>query len=167
MEIVFVAAILCVAAIAAIAMFLNSRNQASLRLLEKQITSSKVTLPLRLQAYERCLIFLERISPDSLLVRVGSANSANELQAKLLSNIRSEFEHNLSQQLYVSPEVWTYIVNSKNNIVGLINSCSTRVDPADKALELSKTILEAFANLDNSPTLSAKLKIKQEVAELY
>lgn len=167
MEILFIVSIAAITAIAAIAMILNSRNQSSIKEIEKKISSNKITLPLRLQAYERCLIFLERISPDSLLVRVGQCQTANELQAKLLNTIRSEFEHNLSQQLYISQDAWTYIVNAKNNTVGLINSCSLRVDPADRSIQLSKSILEAYTNLETSPTRIAKQRIMQEVSELY
>lgn len=167
MEILFTASIASISIVAIVAILLISRNQSSLKEIEKKITSSKITIPLRLQAYERCLIFLERISPDSLLVRVGQCQTANELQSKLLSSIRSEFEHNLSQQLYLSHDAWTYIVNAKNNTVGLINSCSLKVEPTDRAIQLSRIILEAYANLDTSPNHSAKQKIKQEVAELF
>jgi hypothetical protein len=167
MEILLIASIASISAVAIVAMMLISRNQTSLKEIEKKISSSKITIPLRLQAYERCLIFLERIAPDSLLVRVGQCQTANELQSKLLSSIRSEFEHNLSQQLYLSQDAWTHIVNAKNNTVGLINSCSLKVEPTDRAIQLSRIILEAYANLDTSPNQAAKQKIKQEVSQLY
>ena len=167
-EIVFAVSVLCIAAVAIVAITLTLRHQKSFQNIEKQIASNKVTLPLRLQAYERCIVFLERISPDSLVVRVNkSEDTVASLQAKLLSAIRSEFEHNISQQLYVSPETWSYVVIAQNNIIGLINTCSGRLHPEMRAIELSKLIIETYANIDIAPTATAKQKIKQEVALLY
>jgi hypothetical protein len=166
--ILFAVSILCVAAVAIVAIALTLRHQKSFQQLEQRLARSKVTLPLRLQAYERCIVFLERITPDSLVVRVNKGeDTVASLQAKLLATVRSEFEHNISQQLYVSPETWGYVVNAKNNIVGLINSCSSRLHPDMRAIELSKLIIESYANVETSPTAVAKQRIKQEVAQLY
>jgi hypothetical protein len=167
-EIVVAASILSIAAVAIAAIALTLRHQKSFQELERQLASSKITLPLRLQACERCVVFLERITPDSLIVRVNrDENTVAELQAKLLSSIRSEFEHNISQQLYVSSDSWTYLVNAKNNIVGLINSCSIKLTPNMQAIELSKLIIETYSNIDVSPTALAKQKIRQEATQLY
>lgn len=167
-EIVVAASILSIAAVAIAAIALTLRHQKSFQELERQLASSKITLPLRLQACERCVVFLERITPDSLIVRVNrDENTVAELQAKLLSSIRSEFEHNISQQLYVSSDSWTYLVNAKNNIVGLINSCSIKLTPSMQAIELSKLIIETYSNIDVSPTALAKQKIRQEATQLY
>jgi hypothetical protein len=90
------------------------RNDANRRRLELMLNNQKVTLPLRLQAYERLTLFLERISPESLIVRVNKAGmSAQKLQTALLESIRAEWEHNLSQQLYVSHEAWELVKNAK------------------------------------------------------
>lgn len=166
--ILFAVSIICVAAVAIVAIALTLRHQRSFQQIEQQLVRNKITLPLRLQAYERCIVFLERISPDSLVVRVNKGeDTVASLQARLLSGIRSEFEHNISQQLYVSQETWVYVVNAKNNIVGLINSCSSRLHPDMRAIELSKLIIETYANIETSPTALAKQKIKLEVALLY
>lgn len=167
-EIVVAASILSIAAVAIVAIALTLRHQKSFQDLEKQLASNKITLPLRLQACERCVVFLERITPDSLIVRVNkNENTVAELQSKLLSSIRSEFEHNISQQLYVSSESWSYLVNAKNNIVGLINSCSMKLTPDMQAIELSKLIIETYSNIEISPTAAAKQKIRQEATQLY
>ncbi|WP_320052316.1 hypothetical protein [uncultured Acetobacteroides sp.] len=166
--ILFAVSIICVAAVAIVAIALTLKHQKSFQQIEQQLVRNKITLPLRLQAYERCVVFLERISPDSLVVRVNKGeDTVASLQARLLSTIRTEFEHNISQQLYVSPESWVYVVNAKNNIVGLVNSCSSKLHPDMRAIELSKLIIEAYANIETSPTALAKQKIKQEVALLY
>lgn len=163
----FTASILAIAAVAIVAIALTLRHQKSFKHLEKQIASSKITLPLKLQAYERCIVFLERISPESLLVRVSKGeDTVGGLQASLLSSVRMEFEHNISQQLYVSEEAWNQLVNAKNNIVGLVNSCSTRLHPEMKAIELSKLILETYSSIELSPTFLAKQKLRKEAASL-
>jgi hypothetical protein len=168
MEIAIIASILGITIIAVAAIIVSQRSSKQLGELERKIASTKITLPLRLQAYERCIVFLERISPDSLVVRVGkNEETVAELQAKLLSSIRSEFEHNISQQLYVSPDAWTYLVNAKNNIVGLVNACSAKLQPNMRAIELSKLIIETYAEIDISPTIAAKQRLKHEASQLY
>jgi hypothetical protein len=167
MEMIFIVSVISLAAVAITALIIINRNQVAIKSIEKKIATTRITLPLRLQAYERCLVFLERITPDSLLVRAGQTETVQELQSKLLSSIRSEFEHNLSQQIYISQEGWTYIVNAKNNTVGLINSCSAKLNPTEKGLDLARLILESYANLDSPISASARVKLKQEVAQLY
>ena len=83
------------------------REETKRRKAELTQNNQKITIPVRLQAYERLVLYLERISPESLLIRVNQPNLTNKkLQAKLLQNIRAEWEHNLSQQLYVSNNAW-------------------------------------------------------------
>ena len=80
--------------------FLEKEQQR--RLIELRLESSKATLPLRLQAYERIVLFLERISPNNILVRLSSAGqTAPDFHRLLQQEIRAEYEHNLSQQLYI------------------------------------------------------------------
>ena len=75
-------------------------NQHRLKIIETKLLTQKEMMPLRLQAYERLTLFLERISPNNLLGRVYQPGlSVREFHLELLSNIRSEFEHNITQQL--------------------------------------------------------------------
>jgi len=67
-----------------------------------------------LQAYERLILLMERITPDNLIMRIDSTGmNTNEFHLELLSNIRAEFDHNISQQLYVSDLVWQDVYNAK------------------------------------------------------
>jgi hypothetical protein len=85
----------------------------------------EITLPLRLQAYERMCLFLERITPNNLLLRlVPSAISALELQQIILHEIREEYNHNVAQQLYVSTHAWEQIVNAMNETVAIVNQAA-------------------------------------------
>src|SRR5690606_22121359 len=87
---------------------------------------------LRLQAYERLVLFLERIHPRNLALRVyQSGMSVAELQATLIFNIRTEFEHNLSQQIYVTQNVWNTVKGVKEQELNMINSIASQLNPED------------------------------------
>ena len=132
-------------------------------LLHKDI--QKETLPLRLQAYERLTLFLERISPSKLLLRVNPISSNKEdYESLLIQSIEQEFEHNLAQQIYVSDECWNVINASKNATIQLIrkSTLSSKTDSADK---LRETILGEM--METRPPSHAGLSyIKEEVSNL-
>jgi hypothetical protein len=143
------------------------RNDANRRRLELMLNNQKVTLPLRLQAYERLTLFLERISPESLIVRVNKAGmSAQKLQTALLESIRAEWEHNLSQQLYVSHEAWELVKNAKGNVIKLINVCAEKVGPNEPSIQLSQKILEMMVEFESNPVNIALDFLKKETKEI-
>ncbi len=128
----------------------------------------KIITPMRLQAYERVILFLERISPESLILRVQEAGiSAKELQIMMLHNIRTEFEHNLSQQIYISNEAWEMVKMAKENMVKLVNIAATRVEAETSAMELSRVILDMFLQVENPPLVVAIEKVKKEISETF
>ena len=91
--------------------------------MELKVQALKIIMPLKVQAYERFLLFLERAQLPQLVKRVyapGMEKGAFHLQ--LLQNVREEFEHNLAQQLYVSNSTWNAVVNSKEELVNQINT---------------------------------------------
>lgn len=144
------------------------REESNRRRAENTVNSKKITTPVRLQAYERIVLFLERISPESLLVRINQPGmSSKELQTALLSSIRSEWEHNLSQQLYISNQAWALVNNAKDNVTKLINTCSDKVGPKHSSLKLSTVILESMVELNNHPTAKAIEFLKKEVNEIF
>lgn len=143
------------------------RNDANRRRLELMLNNQKVTLPLRLQAYERLTLFLERISPETLIVRVNkSGMSAQKLQTALLVSIRAEWEHNLSQQLYVSHEAWELVKNAKGNVIKLINVCAEKVNPNEPSIQLSQKILEMMVEFESNPVNIALDFLKKEAKEI-
>ena len=128
----------------------------------------KLITPIRLQAYERLALYLERISPQSSIFRVQKpGQTALQLQSTLLKNIRDEFEHNLSQQLYVSSEVWSMVKTSKEEIVKLINTAAAEVNPDSPAYELSTKIFESTAGHEKLPTDKALEMLKKEIRNFY
>lgn len=142
-------------------------NEAHKREFEIKRANQKVAFPTRLRAYERLILFLERTSPENLIPRLLKADySVMEFQALLIKNIRDEFEHNLSQQIYVSDEAWSMIINVKENLVKLINVGASNTANTGRAIELSKLILEMHSTAETPPTESAIQHIKKEVKTL-
>lgn len=137
--------------------------------LEVRANHYKDSLPIRLGAFERLTILLERISPTNLLQRVNKPGmSALDLQKALISNIRLEFEHNISQQIYVSPETWMMIVQVKEELVGIINKVATDIPQTATGKDLSRAILEYFISNDQvMPTQKALDTLKTEVKKIY
>ena len=108
---------------------------------------AKTLLNLKLLAYERIILFIERMKPDSLIPRTLTPSlTGKEYQLALINEIRREFEYNLSQQLYLSENAWTVTVNYKDNIITLINSADC--PPTDTAADLARKILEQYITSD-------------------
>lgn len=123
-------------------------------------------LPTRLQAYERLTLFLERMSPSKLLIRI-SPNSLNkeDYESLLIQTIELELEHNLSQQIYVSEKCWNIILAAKNATIQLIRkaSLSEKTTSADRLREVILTEMMER----RSPSDAALSLIKDEIADLF
>ena len=145
-----------------------SRNEDRKRKSEFNMHLADDILPVRLQAYERSILLLERISPDSLVMRLSRPDyTARQFQQEMLSQITSEFEHNIAQQTYMSSEAWEKIRSAKNQIIHLINETASEVKPDAKGPTLGKMILERLAELTNPPSQVAVDYLKQEVKSLF
>jgi hypothetical protein len=122
-------------------------NQHRLKLLELRMQIQKETLPLRLQAYERLVLFLERISPNNLLHRIYQPGyTVKEFHLELLSVIRQEFEHNITQQVYVTPEAWNSVKTARDEVVKLLNRAASGVINEEKGAMLNKAVFELIMN---------------------
>ncbi len=125
------------------------------------------TLPMRLQAYERLALFLERITVDSLIVREQNDEfTARDFHQHLLASVRAEYEHNLTQQIYISGDAWNVIRNAKEGTIKMINRAAMQVDPEGRALELSKKIIEIQMEVETSPTNVALDFLRKEARQL-
>lgn len=143
-------------------------NDRKLKKIELMYNNEQYILPIRMQAYERLVLFLERISPESLLMRINRQGlTSHQLHSELLSAIRSEFEHNLSQQIYVSRESWEIIKNARSNLIKIINESAKSIEPESPSIKLSQTILETIIDQESSPTNVAIDFIKKEITELF
>lgn len=130
-----------------------------------QRENQKTALPLRLQAYERMTLFLERIGLTKLLVRVAPiSENKHDYETLLIGMIEQEFEHNLTQQIYVSEECWTIILTAKNATIQMIRkiAMSEKTTSPDKLREI---ILNELLD-KQSPSAAAIEYIKKEVIEI-
>ncbi|MCL3778887.1 hypothetical protein EMN47_00650 [Prolixibacteraceae bacterium JC049] len=125
---------------------------------------SKETIQIRLQAAERLILLLERIKPSALALRVNAANqNVSQYQQQLLQAIRSEFDHNLTQQIYISAKSWGYISNAKESVIKLIHESTEELRPDAPALELARSIIEYYSMLEESPIDVAVSELKKEI----
>jgi hypothetical protein len=124
--------------------------------------------PLRLQAYERAILFLERISPESLIIRVNKQGySCQQLQSEIMNTIRAEFEHNLSQQIYISPTAWEMLKIARGRTIQMINTLASKIPAESPSINLSKAILESIVEEEKAPTADAIAFIKKEIGQLF
>jgi hypothetical protein len=137
--------------------------------LEYKMAALRDAKPVRLQAYERIALFLERVEFNNLLHRVRKQNmNVRDFQLALHSSIRQEFEHNVTQQVYVSIELWNMVRACKEEVLSTINKVATEIPPEAPSLELSKRIFTHLIEQEtNSPSQRTLQKLKEEVMELY
>lgn len=164
--------ILLPAGIVLYAMFLTVRS-----MLDKEIERKKVDLkyklqetvvPLRLQAYERLALLLERVSPKNLILRLSNPGlSAQEFQIILVHEIREEFNHNFSQQIYVSEELWALVKKAIEDTISTINQAGAELKPEARAVDLTKSIFERVLTATMDPITHTLAQLKKEVAQFY
>jgi len=142
-------------------------NEQKKHLLTLKLKNKEMITPLQLQAYERLTLLLERISFENLIPRTpGKKFTAYEYQNLLTQSIRQEFDHNLSQQLYVSPETWEWIKNAKEEMISVINSSAAKVKNDAPAIELSAVIFENALKVDKTTRQKAIEILKKEFKTL-
>ena len=143
-------------------------NEALRREEARSSGNRQIVLPLRLQAYERLVLLLERISPSQAITRVLQPGmNALQFQMLLTQNIREEFEHNMVQQIYVSPQSWTLIKSAKEEVIRLINTISAETDSKATASDLAMVLIERSVEWDKNPIQEAINHLKQEASELF
>jgi hypothetical protein len=136
--------------------------------IEVKKTQQNAITPVRLQAYERLILLLERISPNNLVMRVHKQGmSARLLQSELIKAIRSEYEHNISQQIYVSNASWEMVITSKEEMIKLINIATSKVNDNATGLDLSGMIFEISVQIENMPTQLAIDYLKREIRKTF
>ncbi len=138
------------------------------KLVDLKALNVEKTMPLRLQAYERLTLFLERIAFENLIPRTPVMEfSAYEYQNILIQTIRQEFEHNLSQQLYVSNEVWEWVKNAKEDTISTINSSAAMVQQDAAARDLVTAIFENSLKAKRSAVQQALEVLKKEIKSMF
>ncbi len=144
------------------------RNEEKRRKFEFSMKNQSIITPIRLRAYERLVLLLERTSPSWLILNVAKPHMTNmELQTQLLASIRQEFNHNLSQQIYVSKEAWLFVRTAQESLLRLVNTCSASCNPADSATVLAEMLIQVFSESEQTPTEMALEKLKNEVKQYF
>jgi hypothetical protein len=144
----------------------HTANEEGRRRYLVQKEAQKELLPLRLQAYERLTLFLERIDPMKLLVRVKPfSDSKEDYETLLVKTIEQEFEHNLTQQIYVSPECWNLVNAAKNATIHVIRQASMQQKDGNVD-KMREVIIQNFME-EVSPSQKGLTYIKAEVGEMF
>jgi len=143
-------------------------KEIELKRLEVRSRSIETILPVRLQAYERMTLFLERISPQNLLIRINTAGlTARDFHRMLLDEIRNEYNHNVSQQVYMSEGVWALVKNAKEDLVILINEASSQVHAEASSIDFAKRIFELALEKKVDPIGHALSEVKKEIQQIF
>lgn len=148
-----------------LAQYLDKQYQ--LRQLELRRTQQDTTLPLRLQAYERLTLFCERITIPNLVLRLRAEDTtAANLRVAMLITIQQEFEHNITQQMYVSDQLWQIVQLARDEVVSVINIVSETIDPQADAREFSQALFDFLNEKDVTALDKARLAIRREASLL-
>ncbi|SHL19904.1 hypothetical protein SAMN05444266_102410 [Chitinophaga jiangningensis] len=130
-------------------------------------SNSSTILPLQLQAYERMALYVERISPQSLIGRIYQQGMTTvDMQLAMVQQIKAEYDHNVTQQIYVSAQTWDAIKTLKEQTISVINQVAASLPADAPAMELNKQILEVFAEAGASPSELVAQIINTEAKKL-
>jgi hypothetical protein len=144
------------------------QKELELKKLEIRSRSIETVLPNRLHAYERLTLFLERMSPQNLLVRLNTATMpAREFHQLLLAEVRNEYNHNVSQQVYISEDVWELIKNAKEDLIVTINDSASEIPQESTSLDLAKKIFEKSIQKTVDPLAHALSELKREIQRTF
>ncbi len=146
--------------------FMGERSNERLQEIRKD--DHRQVLPLRLQAYERVVLFLERISPGALVLRVHKSNmSTRMLHGEVIATIREEFEHNVTQQIYVSEKAWSKVKQAKEETIRLMNLSYEQTGDDPAGTQFSQRVFENMSRLTHTPSQEALIAVKDEVRRMF
>ena len=158
---------LIVLAASVAAMYMLLKQERERRQFELRKKDRNVTTPIRLRGCERLTLLLERITPEHMLMNLDiSSLSIQQLQRQLLQTVRLEFDHNLSQQVYVSDETWAAIVLAKEETLRFINAAVTQLPPESNTLQYAQLLITAYRTNGVTPTQQALQLLKDETREM-
>ena len=151
----------------------NFRNEERKRQFELKRESQKTISPIRLRAYERLTLLLERTKPEHILMELQQREpnalatwTISQLQQYMLQTIRAEFDHNQSQQVYVSEEVWDLIINARDQMATFVIAIAGQLPPNATTQNYVTALLTAYTSNGTTPTEKALEELKNEAKEL-
>ena len=130
--------------------------------------SVKFSIPVKMQAYARIILLLERLDPVKSVNRVIKPGmTSRDLQKTVLADIRNEFEHNITQQLYVSKTTWEEVKKAKDESMKILAITITRTPDQGDAIEYTKVLIQVLAEVNASPTLAAIEVVRHEAKKIF
>lgn len=165
----FVMSILAVTLIVSMAVYFLIKKyfdtQYALKVFENQQKFSGQSMPLKLQAYERLIMLIERISIPQLISRLGTKNMrSEELVNALMIAVNQEYDFNINQQLYISDNLWKIISLTKDEVLAFVHKSTADIDPNAPALVASNALIKAYNNWNGNPLDTARQAIKNEAS---
>lgn len=149
------------------------RNEEKKRQWELKRESQKTISPIRLRAYERLALLLERTKPEHMLMELQQKEpdafrtwTVMQVQQYLLQTIRAEFDHNQSQQVYVSEEVWDLLINARDQTAAFVISIASQIPPQADVQTYAKALITAYASNGVTPTDKALEELKDEAKSI-
>jgi hypothetical protein len=164
--------ILIPAALVLYGMYLMVRTMIERELRSKRIElwakQSEQSLPIRLQAYERMTLYLERISPENLIPRLNQPGlSAAQFARLLRQEVQSELSHNFAQQLYISSELWDTIKTATSEVFNLINQTEAECAEGESSTDFGKRMLQKAIEQEASAPAATLIMLKNEVKNSF
>ena len=143
------------------------KSETEKRLWELKRLSQKEISPLRMRAYERLALLLERTTPEHMLMDVNLTEmTILQLQQHMMRTIRLEYDHNLSQQVYVSDEVWQQIISARDQMVAFINALAQQLPADASTLDYAKMLITAYSTNGDTANEKALQALKNEARTL-
>ena len=143
------------------------KSEAEKRLWELKRLSQKEISPVRLRAYERLALLLERTTPEHMLTNVNLTEmTILQLQQYIMRTIRLEYEHNLSQQVYVSDAVWQQIISARDQMLAFVNTLAQQVPADASTLDYAKMLITAYSTNGETANERALQALKNEARTL-
>ena len=140
----------------------------NLQALELKKAISGQTLPLRLQAYERLILFIDRINPSNLLIRLnGNGYSAAELHSIILTEVRTEYQHNVTQQIYVSSQAWSVLKRTNDDTINLVNNAIKAMPDNATGLDFGRVLLTHLSKLEEDPYDIATNLVRKDLEHIF
>lgn len=143
------------------------KNETEKRTWELKLKTQKEISSIRLRAYERLTLLLERTTPEHLLSEMPVAEmTVEQIQKRMIQTVKMEFDHNMSQQIYVSNDLWNKIILARDEVANFISAVTPQVAPDTPSLEYAKALIHAYKSNGTTPHQIALISLKDEVQAL-
>lgn len=150
--------------------FLRKDGDKEMRSLQIELKKQRQEyfLPNRVEAYQRAVLLMERIHPNSLVMRLHNPGlPARAMQSELLKAIRDEYDHNVAQQIFIAPHIWEMVKNSKEETIKIINIAGNQMQATSMGMDLSAKIFEVVAEIGELPTDITVKVLKEDLQRLF